>query len=122
MAIEILRGKGLAGEGESKNHKLFEFPASVSPVLLSNWPDPYLETERDDWALNPHFPWNSLPCCTQLCSLRVHEVRTAVLGDPRVLGVCALVATSHNTADSELKMSVLAPHKLVSLTIKGCFM
>lgn len=56
------------------------------PVVLSTWSDPYLETERDDWALNSSFPWSSLPCWTQLCSPRVHQVTMAVLRDWRMLG------------------------------------
>lgn len=37
-------------------------------------------------------------------------------------GGSGLVVTSDTTAGSELKMQVLAPHKLVSLTIKDCLM
>lgn len=62
--------------------------SSVSPVVLSTSSNPYLETERDDWALKPPFLWNSLPvghsCIPLVCSVR--EVTTAVLGDQRVLG------------------------------------
>lgn len=95
VVIELPSGKGLAGEYESKNLELFEFLASSVSCGLVYWSNPYLEIERDDWALRPSCLWNSLPLWTQLCffhppltkfTCSVHEVTMAALGDQRVLG------------------------------------